>query len=134
MVEIQVTDKQAKLIESALDLYLRIGLGQFGQITNHPTYRWKTSPEEEDKAIAMLNAARNLLEATPGRDPNSSQSIYHEGERYEVNRQAWDLVQSIRHEFWKALEEKPEHSTASSVFYCAEDSHKIKVKVFPDEK
>lgn len=38
MVKIEVTEEQAKLIEKALELYARIGIGHFSVIAEHPTF------------------------------------------------------------------------------------------------
>lgn len=38
MASIQLNNDQLRLIQTALDLYARIGIGQFTEIKNHPTY------------------------------------------------------------------------------------------------
>ncbi len=39
MATLEVNNKQLRLIQKALDLYSRVGAGQFGVIKDHPTFQ-----------------------------------------------------------------------------------------------
>ena len=38
MATLEVNNSQLSLIQNALDLYSRVGIGQFGVIKDHPTF------------------------------------------------------------------------------------------------
>ena len=38
MVKLEITEDQVRLIQKALDMYSRIGIGQFHELLDHPTY------------------------------------------------------------------------------------------------
>lgn len=79
MVTIKVTEKQAHLINEALDLYVRLNLGQFDRLiydvtTIHDNVWNKHLEEWHDFASEELKTLRNKL---------------------------FDFKQVIHHEFWK---------------------------------
>ena len=39
MAKLIVTEEQLRLIQTALDFYSRIGIGQFQEIKDHPTFQ-----------------------------------------------------------------------------------------------
>lgn len=85
-----------------------------------------------DNAEKILNQGRNMLlaEEIPN---NGSYGIYNP-EVDESCRVAFDLIQVIRHEFWKADPGKSSMTVDSSVHLSTQDSGKIKCKIDPDLK
>jgi hypothetical protein len=61
--------------------------------------------------------------------PNMSYGIYDETDVDESCRVAYDLVQVIRHEFWKKDPERSTMTVDSSVMLTTKNSDKIKVKL-----
>lgn len=166
MATITCTNDQLHLIQIALDFYSRVGIGQFTEIKNHPTFeqsvyyncsphkklevgdhtmrgeitkitktaiwtkgRWsgaeeikkwkdieniKLSPDWEkyhnlrDDVDKQFNIARNLL-IGDNMGINGSWGIYN-NKVDESCREAWYIIQHIRHEFWKA---NPNRSTVT---------------------
>jgi len=158
MATIKLTDKQLRLIQSALDLYSRIGILQLSQILEHPTINnviqnqftnkkelevgdetmrgeiveinkkniktkgsWKNEKEiktwtdidkiklspdwnkihyTRDKIKDKLNEITCLISGE-NHSQGSSYSIYSD-KVDETCREAFDIIQIIRHEFWKA--------------------------------
>jgi hypothetical protein len=192
MATIEVTKEQLQLIQRALDFYSRIGIGQFTEIKDHPSFerslekactpkktpeigdstpqgkilkvkrgyaliagsvkdnRWneehewkklkdvKLSPdygkyhEIRDIVDNRLTECRNLLiqDFTVGR--NGSWGIFNE-EADDSCRVAYDLVQVIRHEFWKAYPKRSMMTVDSSVQIWTNDGDKIKCSLDEEE-
>lgn len=187
MPTLTVTEDQLHLIQEALDMYSRIGIGQLWVIKDHPTYtnvlRTKLRPKKELKvgdrsergtvveigegfiktkgtwgngeevktwtdtekvkhsidyeAYHRIRNSADMLFAQ-GRDfliqdstlsNHGSYSIYNESEVDESCRVAYDIVQVIRHEFWKNDPDRSEHVVMSSKHLSTKDSNKIKVEL-----
>lgn len=191
MVKIEVTEEQAKLIQYALDMYSRIGVGQFSVIVDHPTFKkhlekmftpkkeievgdstpqgevlevkdgkalidgsvnkdghwckkkkWikisdvKLSPDyvkvhqTEDYAKRVLYSARNILFVDETIGENGSWGI-HNAKVDNSCREAFDILQVIRHEFWKRQEDRSFMTVDSSLHFTSttKDSEKIKVEI-----
>lgn len=170
MATITCTNKQLLLIQTALDFYSRVGIGQFDVIKDHPTFersvytqsapnkkleigdrtmrgevvkitkkyidtkgrwngqeevkRWtdienvKHSPDWDryhrlrDDVDEILVNARNLLcNITLGR--NGSWGIYNE-KVDESCREAFTIIQKIRHKFWLANPDKVSYTVDST--------------------
>lgn len=166
MAKIECTKSQLRLIQTALDFYSRVGMGQFSEIKNHATFeksvysqfspkkklevgdktmrgeitkitktaiwtkgRWSGKEEIKkwtdleniehstdyekyhalrDEVDSQLNIARNLLYGEEmGR--NVSWGIYNENVD-ESCREAFEIIQRIRHQFWLA---NPNRSSAT---------------------
>ena len=80
-----------------------------------------------DKGEKILNQGRNmLLQEEIGN--NGSYGIYNK-QVDESCRVAYDIVQVIRHEFWKTDPNRSSITVDSSVHLGTKDSHKIKCEV-----
>ncbi len=184
MATLNVTNEQLRLIQTALDMYSRIGIGQMWVIKEHPTFenilmdklrpkkqlevgdktergeiveikkkkiktkgRWDGREEirewrkEEvklsidysqfhnirDKAEKILNQGRNELLQDNLHD-NASYGIYNQNVD-ESCRVAFDIIQVIRHEFWKANSDRSDITVDSHLHLRTKDSDKIKVNL-----
>ena len=188
MAKLELNNDQLRLIQKALDFYSRVGMGQFNEIIEHPTFEkslhrqfspskpfkigdqtmrgeiveidkkgkwiktkgswcngeeirewtdlenimyspdWSALHAMEDAIKQQLNVARNLLYGEDmGR--NGSWGIYNE-KVDESCREAFNIIQVIRHEFWK---ENPNRSNVT-VDSSVDSWIKNKVKVELDEK
>ena len=184
MATLTVTNEQLCLIQKALDMYSRIGIGQMWAIKEHPTFenilsdklrpkkelevgdrtergeiveikkkkiktkgRWdgreeiREWPKEEvklstdysqfhdirDKAEKILNQGRNMLLQDNLHD-NASYGI-HNPNVDESCRVAFDIIQVIRHEFWKADPDRSDITVDSHLHLRTKDSEKIKVEL-----
>jgi hypothetical protein len=143
MATLTVTEQQLHLIQEALDFYSRVGIEQFNVIKDHPTFYnilHKSLTNEEGKmdyeryheirehADMTLVFPRNLLLDDPTLPRYASLGIYSP-EVDESCRVAFDLVQVIRHEFWKANPNRSEHVVMASKHLTTKDSDKIKVEL-----
>jgi hypothetical protein len=173
MAKIELSNEQLKLIQTALDFYSRIGIGQFTEIKNHPTFEkhlydvcapektpevgdrtpqgeileikdgkalingsvkdkmWNKEKEWKDlKDVKLstdyskyhklrddidlkLNEARNML-YNEHIGVNGSWGIYNP-KVDESCREAYNMIQVIRHEFWKSNPERSQMTVDSSV-------------------
>lgn len=185
MATLEVTQAQLRVIQSALDFYTRVGLGQMRVIADHPTFEavlydalspkkplevgdktqrgevveigdgyvktrgsWGNGEEVRtwtdvdmvrhsidygvyhsvrDRATELFVEGRNLLTQTD-RHVNSSYGINHPSVD-ESCRVAFDVMQAIRHEFWKRNPDRMSMSVASSISVHSKDGHKIKCKI-----
>ena len=124
---LSITAKQAKVIEDALDLYSRIGEGQYDEILSRDFAMVdpKTGDRKQDDSD-MINRCRRQLEHVSqirlGLSPNSFFAI-HAHEISDNFRISFDLKQVIRHQLWKDRGCKPKYSVESNVmqFSHAED-------------
>ena len=80
-----------------------------------------------DKAERVLNQGRNMLLQEEIHN-NGSYGIYNP-QVDESCRVAYDIVQVIRHEFWKADPERSSITVDSSVHLGTKDSQKIKCEI-----
>ena len=187
MPTLTVTEKQLILIQEALDMYSRIGIGQLWVIKDHPTYtnvlQNKLRPKKElkvgdrtergtvveigedyvktkgswgngeevktwtdtdkvklsidyeayhrirDRADMVFAQGRDVLIQDSTLSNHGSYSIYNESDVDESCRVAYDIVQVIRHEFWKNDPDRSEHVVMSSKHLSTKDSNKIKVEL-----
>ena len=184
MPQLTVTDEQLHLIQKALDMYSRIGIGQMWAIKEHPTFegvlRDKLRPKKEleigdrtergevveikkktvktkgswgkgeevrewakddvklsidysqfhnirDRAERILNQGRNMLLQEELHN-NASYGIYNPNVD-ESCRIAFDIIQVIRHEYWKANPNRSDVTVDSRVHLSTKDSDKVKVKL-----
>lgn len=145
MTTLHLTEDQLRLVQRALDLYSRIGIGQFERIKDHPTFErhlcnklmdedGKTDftryHEIREKADEKLMEARNIL-IQEDLHPNTSWGIFNE-KGDESCKVAYDIIQVIRHEFWKANPNRSELTVDAGVSLRTEDSDKIKCELSLD--
>lgn len=137
MVTIEVTDKQAHLIREALDLYVRLNLGQFDIIKDIPTIHaniWDNHRSEyQDIGNDELLKARNIL-FDMNYGLNGSYGI-NSDKVSDYARLAQDIIEVMRHETWKNNPERMEgtidsHITLRSSF----EPHKIKVSITDNDQ
>ena len=143
MATLKVSEEQLRLIQRALDFYTRVGIGQFNAIKDHPTFEahlhnefkdgnGKTDYERyhsvRDEIDTTLNVARNMLYNTNSTNKNGGWGIHHPNVD-ESCREAFDLIQVIRHEFWKKNPKRSSITVDSSVHLHCKDSDKIKVEL-----
>lgn len=115
MATLTVTDEQLRLIQQALDFYSRIGIGQFERIKEHPTFEAHLHSEFKnedgktdysklhsvgDEVDEIFTQAKRLLYNEPSAVKNGGWGINNPNVDNSC-RDAYDLVQVIRHEFWK---------------------------------
>ena len=129
-VKLEITENQARLVMNALELYTRIGIGQFGYIKNHPTiekFIWDNHRDEfHDFGDTELLSARNkLFDLDMGL--NGSYGI-HSKKVDDSVRVSHDLVQVIRHEFWKLNPERSNITVDSSIHFTSEIGESLKIK------
>ena len=142
MATLTVTEKQLQLIQKSLDFYSRVGIGQFEEIKKHPTFEKHLHKEFEidgktdytryhavrDSADNVIFQARNILYNDNSLGKNGSWGIYNP-KVDESCREAFDLIQVIRHEFWKSNPKRSNITVDSSVHLHCKDSDKIKVEL-----
>jgi hypothetical protein len=143
MATITVTEDQLRLIQEALDFYSRVGIGQFNEIKDHPTFyniiRKSLTGEDgkmdyeryhaiRNNVDMMLVQPRNMLLNDYTLDLNASRGIYNP-EVDESCRVAFDLIQVIRHEFWKASPNRLDYVVSAYKNLSTIDSDKIKVEL-----
>lgn len=174
MAKIELTNKQLRLIQTALDFYSRVGIGQFKEILDHPTFQksvedqcipnktpevgdrtpqgeileikngkalingsvkngmWCNKPawkklkdvklsvdygryhEIRDNVEKMLVQPRNILYGQFNMGYNGNWGIHHK-KVDESCREAYDIIQVIRHEFWKADPKRSNITVDSSI-------------------
>jgi len=100
MYLLEIDERQARILNDALDLYSRIGIGQLEEIANN--FRWFNDPRLKDNwdkldiARSLLDSIKMLLFKQP---PNGSYGIYHP-DVPDCYRVAWDIQKVIRHHLW----------------------------------
>jgi hypothetical protein len=82
--------------------------------------------EIRDNVDNQLNPVRNLLIQEPSHPRNGSWGI-HNPKVDETCREAYDLIQVIRHEFWKADKNRSDITVDSHTMLTTKDSNNIKV-------
>lgn len=142
MTTLHLTEEQLRLVQQALDLYSRVGIGQFEHIKYHPTFvnhlsnkltdgkgriDFNQYHQIRDKADEKLMEARNIL-IQEDLHPNASWGIFNE-KGDETCRVAYDILQVIRHEFWKANPNRSELTVDAGVNLWTEDGDKIKCEL-----
>lgn len=93
--QLTISEKQAKVIISALDLFSRIGIGQFERILDHPQYMNKIFDDNTSYKICQehLKRIKKLLTGYP---PHASYGIGHPKVHGDCTI-SYDLMQVIRH-------------------------------------
>ena len=180
MATIRLTNKQLRLIQTALDLYSRVGILQFEEILSHPTINnliYKKSTSNEKLEVGSDTMRGKIVEIgddyikTKGSWGNGEEiktwtdidkiklspdwNLYHRtndsikgmlntiktqitGERFGVSgnlgihnkdtdescREAFDIIQVIRHEFWKESENRS-HTVDSNINLTTTDTEVI---------
>jgi len=143
MATLKVNNKQLQLIQAALDLYTRIGIGQFNVIKEHPTFEKHLTQElvdetgntgynhyhrTRDAVDSLLVHPRNMLMNEPHQPRNGSWGI-HNKKVDESCREAFDILQTIRHEFWKSNNERSNVSVNSHIHLCSKKLEPIEVEL-----
>lgn len=117
MVTIEVTEQQAHLIKEALDLYVRLNLGQFDKIKDIPTIHkhiWENHRDDyHDIGNDELLKARNIL-FDMDYGLNGSYGI-NSDKVDDFARLAQDIIEVIRHEFWKNNPNRSNGTVDSSI-------------------
>ena len=54
---IVVDEAQARILAEALDLYMRIGIGQLTEVVRVYNYEWKTPIPTVDRLVDVMNEA-----------------------------------------------------------------------------
>lgn len=98
---IVVDEAQARILVAALDLYARIGIGQFTEIVRVYNYEWKTPIPMVDRLVDAMDAAKRIV----GFGPGGSYGI-HSPDVHDVFRRAFDIQCVIRHRL--AFDRTPE--------------------------
>jgi len=90
-----ISEKQARVITSTLDLFSRIGIGQFERILDHPQYMNKIFDDNTSykSCKELLERIKKLLTGYP---PHASHGIGHPEVHGDCTI-SYDLMQVIRH-------------------------------------
>jgi len=143
MATLKVTEQQLRLIQQALDFYSRVGIGQFNVIKEHPTFEAHLHNEFKDEngktdygkyhsvrdeIDTTLNVARNMLYNDTSLGRNGSWGI-HNPKVDDSCRDAYDLIQVIRHEFWKRNPNRSSITVDSSVHLTDSKNRNIEVEL-----
>lgn len=119
--QLTIDENQARILIQALDLYSRLGIGQYEEAVSF--LKWQSDPrlegkhEECDKAMKHLNEIKMLLFNMPS---NASYGIYSE-KVPDCFRAAWDILKVIRHQLWKDNENRSDFTVDA---YPADQSTK----------
>lgn len=143
MATLKVSEEQLRLIQHALDFYSRVGIGQFNAIKDHPTFQrylhnefkdengktdYKRYHLVRDSVDEILVQPRNMLYNDNSIGKNGSWGIYNTNVD-DACRDAYDLVQVIRHEFWKRNPNRSSITVDSSVTLTDSKNSNIEVKI-----
>ena len=142
MNKLEVTKEQLKLLQEAVEFYARMGMGQWDQLYQHPTYNKFINQNhslsaansvflnqdieyqvDEEVITVTLNTIRKYITGD-----DVAYGIHHE-KVDESCRVAFDLLQHIRNAFWKVDEHRHVLSVASTVEPITKDGNKIKVTI-----
>ena len=96
MYKMMISKEQARTMIQALDLFSRIGIGQFDELLNHPTWQnalIQNKIKHSHRVVVnhLLDSIKRLVTGYPS---NVSQGITIADE---PNRVAYDLIQVMRH-------------------------------------
>lgn len=141
MNKIELSDEQLQLVSKALEFYARIGIGQFKEVLNHPTFdsaveRQCKEGEEidygkyhrirEEASVDLASSLRKLTNSNFG--INSCYGIRSE-KVDESCREAFYIYEEIRHEFWKRQpEDKRKQYTVNAYPPTFKGSNIIKIE------
>jgi len=192
MAKLEVTNKQLKLIQTALDFYSRVGIGQFEQIKDHPTFQEhlykKCIPKKvlevgdrtqqgevleiKGKKVLINGSIKNgVWDKKPkwvkfenvnlstdyelyhqirknvdelflmAKKELTQEEVYSNGgwgifnSKVDISCvEAWDILQVIRHEFWKANPGRHKYTVDSSLHLTTSNSNKIKCEIDEEYK
>ena len=192
MSKLEVTNKQLKLIQRALDFYSRVGIGQFDVIKDHPTFQEhlykKCTPDRSPvigdrtpqgeileikgkKALINGSVKNGFWNKEPGWIKLKDVKLSTDYEKYHQFRkdadgyfliakgrliqepvwenggwgifhssvdvscvEAWDILQVIRHEFWKNNPNSSRHTVDSYLHLTTKDSDKVKCEIDEEYK
>ena len=107
MNKLEVTDEQLTLIQQALDLYSRIGIGQFQRIKEHPTF---------EKHLHNAFAKQGPLEVG---DKSERGEVTEIGDGFIKTKGTWGGEEEIKE--WNDVE-NVRHSTDYSRYHAVRDS------------
>lgn len=142
MAKLEVTENKLHLIRKALDFYSRIGIGQFDKIKDHPTFEkhlhkefalenGKTDYAKFHNVRDLIDEAfslpRNMLYNKLGLSINSSWGIHNPNVDNSC-RESFDIIQVIRHEFWKRDPERSDMTVDSSIHFTSDSGESNKIK------
>ena len=143
MATITLNNDQLRTIQRALDFYSRVGIGQFTVIKEHPTFEkhlsnilqdengktdYNVYHKFRDMADDTLTEGRNILISEFDKGTNASWGI-HNPNVDESCREAYDIIQVIRHEFWKQNENRSNITVDSSIHLTSPGTENVKVKL-----
>lgn len=129
MIQITVTEKQAALINHCLELYSRLGLGQFDFLKEHRGLQQKIWDKKldyyfgEKELLYLRNTIFDLDYGLNGSHGIGSSKVD------EDSRIAFDIQQVIRHELWKQNPKRLSGTIDSSVHFFSNDKDVLKIKV-----
>jgi len=143
MATLKVSEEQLRLIQRALDFYSRVGIGQFNAIKDHPTFEAHLHNESKDEngktdyghfhsvrdeVDSILHVARNVLYNDSSIGKNGSWGI-HNPKVDDSCRDAYDLIQVIRHEFWKQNPDRSSATVDSHIHLTGKNTQNIEVEL-----
>jgi hypothetical protein len=143
MPTLRVTEEQLRLIQQSLDFYSRIGIGQFERIKEHPTFEVHLHNEFKDEngktdyskfhsvrdeVDEIFTQAKRLLYNQTSAVKNGGWGIHHPNVD-DSCRDAFDLVQVIRHEFWKKNPNRSDITVDSHIHLTDRKNENIKVEL-----
>src|ERR1035441_2089703 len=98
---LDLNEIQADTIVLALDLFARVGTGQYVELLNHPTVRRLSLQGDKEDPLRSIEDLRSMLETIKteldGRLPPQGYYSIRSENIEDVNRVAYDLFQVIRH-------------------------------------
>jgi hypothetical protein len=98
---LNINEQQAKVISNALDLYMRIGMGQLTEILQHPTIMAARDVKDIPAVEANLRQVKSLI------FKDLPKGVYHSVLSEKIddsNRVAYDLCQIVRNRLaWDRL-------------------------------
>lgn len=128
MAKLELNEEQLRIIQNALDFYGRVGIGQIGRVLDHPTYENYLSEKflsgedrdfggyhkKKDDVTNDLIQARDdvFFDDRMGRNGSFGFSNKYVDESCKI---AFDMIQVIRHEFWKINPNRSDVTVDSSV-------------------
>lgn len=143
MAKLEVTENQLHLIQRALDFYSRVGIGQFDEIKNHPTFERHLHNEFKDQNgktdytryhsmrstidNALVHPRNMLYNNIEFGNLHGGWGIHHPNVD-DSCREAFDIIQVIRHEFWKRNPERSNITVNSSIHFTSDKGESNKIK------
>jgi hypothetical protein len=88
---VELSEDHADIIESALDLYVRIGLGQFDEIVRVYDWGFRLPPDVKEK----MRETAKTIKVMAGHPPHGSYGLLHP-EVCDRFRVAYDIIQAFR--------------------------------------